>query len=73
MLEIVIPSRGVLRLEYLVLDVNRAIALDGQLLQGIGERPDRLGELLAVWPVSADTQDTLTSLASNLKVQSRHL
>ena len=31
MLEIDIPPRGLLRLEYLVLDVNGTIALDGQL------------------------------------------
>jgi soluble P-type ATPase len=42
MLEIAIPSGSVLQLEYLVLDVNETIALDGQLLPGIGERPDRL-------------------------------
>jgi P-type E1-E2 ATPase len=73
MLEIAIPSRGVLRLEYLVLDVNGTIALDGQLLPGIGKRLDRLGELLTIWLVSADTQGTLASLATNLKVQSRQL
>jgi P-type E1-E2 ATPase len=73
MLEIAIPSRAALRLEYLVLDVNGTIALDGQLLPGIGERLDRLGELLAVWLVSADTQGTLASLADSLKVKARLL
>jgi soluble P-type ATPase len=42
MLEIHIPSRGLLRLECLVLDVNGTIALDGQLLPGVGAR---LGQL----------------------------
>jgi soluble P-type ATPase len=32
MLEVDIPSRGLLRLKYLVLDVNGTIALDGQLV-----------------------------------------
>jgi P-type E1-E2 ATPase len=73
MLEIVIPSRGVLRLEYLVLDVNGTIALDGQLIPGVGERLDKLGELLGIWLVSADTQGTLASLAASLKVQVRRL
>jgi soluble P-type ATPase len=73
MLEIAIPSRVALRLEYLVLDVNGTIALDGQLLPGIGERLDRLGELLTVWLVSADTQGSLASLAADLKAQVRRL
>jgi P-type E1-E2 ATPase len=73
MLEIVIPSRGVLRLEYLVLDVNGTIALDGQLIPGVSERLPRLGELMDVWLVSADTQGTLASLAASLMVQVRRL
>jgi len=73
MLEIVIPSRNVLRLEYLVLDVNGTIALDGQLIPGVSERLARLGELLGIWLVSADTQGTLAPLAASLKVQARRL
>ena len=42
MFEITIPSRGLLRLQYLVLDVNGTIALDGQLLSGVSERVKRL-------------------------------
>jgi P-type E1-E2 ATPase len=73
MLEIVIPSRGVLRLEHLVLDVNGTMALDGQLVAGVDERLDKLSELLGIWLVSADTQGTLASLAPNLKVKARRL
>ena len=73
MLEIVIPSRGALHLEYLVLDLNGTIALDGQIIPGVGERLDQLGELLDLWLVSADTQGTLTSLAADLKIQARLL
>jgi P-type E1-E2 ATPase len=73
MLEIVIPSHGELHLEYLVLDVNGTIALDGQLLPGVGERLDRLGEMVAIWLVSADTQGTLASLVDSLKVKARVL
>ncbi len=42
MLEINIPSFGLLRLEYLVLDLNGTIALDGKLLPGFTDRLDRL-------------------------------
>jgi P-type E1-E2 ATPase len=73
MLEIAIPARGMLHLEHLVLDLNGTISLDGQLIAGIGERLDKLSELLDIWLVSADTQGTLASLASSLKVQVRRL
>ena len=73
MLEIVIPSRGMLRLEYLVLDVNGTIALDGVLVAGVHERLAGLGESLDIWLVSADTQGTLASLVDSLKVKARLL
>ena len=73
MLEVTIPSRGLLRLEYLVLDVNGTIALDGQLLPGVRERLDRLGEALETWLVSADTHGTLAELADALQVKWRRL
>jgi hypothetical protein len=53
MLEIAIPSRSVLRLEYLVLDVNGTIALDGQLIARVGERLEKLTELLTTRPCCA--------------------
>lgn len=73
MLEIVIPSRGLLQLEHLVLDVNGTIALDGQLLPGVRERVGKLSKMLDVWLVSADTQGTLDKLAAALGVQARRL
>ena len=72
-LEINIPSRGVLRLEHLVLDVNGTIALDGQLLPGVSERVSKLSEALDVWLVSADTQGTLDELAAALGAKSKRL
>lgn len=73
LLEISIPTRGLLRLEYLVLDVNGTIALDGKLIPEVGDRLARLGEVLEIWLVSADTQGTLATLASLLKVTARRL
>jgi len=73
MLEIAIPSRGTLGLEYLVLDVNGTIALDGQLVPGVCERLDDLRPVLEIWLVSADTQGTLTTLAASLPVKMRLL
>jgi len=59
MFEITIPSRGLLRLQYLVLDVNGTIALDGRLLRGVSERLERLRKSLEPWLVRAETQGTL--------------
>jgi P-type E1-E2 ATPase len=73
MLEIAITSRRVLRLEYLLLDVNGTLALDGQPIPGVRERLDRLSETLGIWLVSADTQGTLAALAASLKVKTRLL
>jgi soluble P-type ATPase len=73
MLEIATPSRNVLRLRHLVLDMNGTIALDGQLVPGVSERLETLGERLGIWLVSADTQGTLASLATSLQVQARRL
>lgn len=73
MLKVDIPSRGLLRLEYLVLDVNGTLALDGQLIPGARERLDRLRGTLEVWLVSADTQGTLAELATALQAYVRRL
>jgi P-type E1-E2 ATPase len=73
MLEIIITPRGLLRLHYLVLDVNGTIALDGELIPGVAERLVDLGELLEICLVSADTQGTLAALSSTLGVTARRL
>lgn len=73
MLEISIPPRGILSLEYLVLDLNGTIALDGQLIPGVAERLTRLGESFEIWLVSADTRGTLASLAAGLGVAAKRL
>lgn len=71
--EIVIPSRGLLRLEHLVLDLNGTVALDGQLIPGVEERIARLREVLTVHLVSADTQGALAMTASHLGIRAHRL
>jgi P-type E1-E2 ATPase len=73
MLEITIPSRGVLRLEYLLLDVNGTLALDGQLLPGVDERLAELSRLVEIRLVSANTHGTVETLAAGLKVKAQIL
>lgn len=45
-------------LEYLVLDLNGTLALDGRLLEGVGERIRRLSDLLDIFILTADTFGT---------------
>jgi soluble P-type ATPase len=55
MIELEIPGRGTLQLEHLVLDYNGTIAVDGALLDGVGERLQTLADRLTVHVVTADT------------------
>ena len=73
MIKLDIPSRGLLRLQYMVLDLNGTIALDGKLLPGVSLRLENLKTLLEIWLVSADTQGTLSDLAADLKVRAKRL
>jgi P-type E1-E2 ATPase len=55
LIEIVIPGRKVLRLEYLMLDLNGTIAFDGEIIEGVQERLEKLGKSLSIVVVTADT------------------
>jgi P-type E1-E2 ATPase len=65
-LEVDIPGRGRLVLEYLLLDVNGTLTARGVLLDGVAERVRRLRGLLEVRLLSADTFDTLAEVAAAL-------
>lgn len=73
MLEVDIPGRGVLRLAYLVLDVNGTIALDGVLLPGVADRLRALGGSLAVHLLTADTHGRQDELDRALGLQATRL
>ena len=68
MLVITIPGRGTLRLEYLVLDLNGTLTLDGVLIAGVAERLERLRQQLRVYLLTADTRGTASKLADDLTV-----
>lgn len=55
MMEIMIPGRGRLRLEHLVLDYNGTLACDGVLLEGVRDRIADLSRKLSVHVLTADT------------------
>jgi P-type E1-E2 ATPase len=55
MIEMYIPGRGLIQLEYLVSDVNGTLAVDGQLLEGIARLLNNLRDRLDVHLLTADT------------------
>jgi P-type E1-E2 ATPase len=73
MIEVAVPGWQTLRLEYLVLDVNGTLSLDGELLPGVSERVAALANLLQVHLLSADTFGRLDALAETLGVQATRL
>jgi soluble P-type ATPase len=77
MLEITIPSRGVLYFSHLVLDYNGTLGLDGALVEGVGERLRELSKHLDVHVITADTygdvEGRLADLPVTLSTLSDHL
>lgn len=55
MIELAVPGFGQLRLEYLVLDFNGTLALDGKVFPGLRERLADLDARLSVHVLTADT------------------
>jgi P-type E1-E2 ATPase len=68
MLELEIPGLRTLHLEYLVLDVNGTLALDGRLLAGLAERLSALKSNLQLHLLSADTHGGLAAIGQQLEV-----
>jgi P-type E1-E2 ATPase len=71
MLQIDIPGRDMLALEYLVLDVNGTILFDGALLDGVRDSLALLGTVLHLVIVTADTRGNADSVASGLQIEVR--
>jgi len=55
MLTISIPGFGDLDLDYLVLDYNGTLAVDGSIVEGVPERLQRLSRDLVIHVITADT------------------
>jgi P-type E1-E2 ATPase len=66
MIEIEIPNWKKLRLEHLALDINGTLTLDGELIQGVGERIWKLAEQLHIVLLSADTLGNANAVAERL-------
>lgn len=68
MLEIVIPGKQTLHLEYLVCDINGTLTLDGQLLPGVAADIDSLKHILEIHLLSADTLRRADDIAASLNI-----
>ncbi len=66
-----IPGREGLALEHLVLDLNGTLTNHGELIEGVAERLQRLGEKLEVQLLSADTFGVLAGVSAELQAHSR--
>ncbi len=69
MIELDIPGRGLVSLEYLVSDVNGTLALDGQLLEGIPRQLNALRDRLEIHLLTADTHGRQALIDHQLNLQ----
>jgi P-type E1-E2 ATPase len=69
LIEIDIPGQPAYRFEYLVLDLNGTISLDGEIIEGVAERLDALRGLVDISIVTADTKGRAQELGQSLQVE----
>jgi P-type E1-E2 ATPase len=69
MIELNIPGRGTLQLEHLVSDVNGTLALDGQLIEGVGRAFKILRDRLEIHLLTADTHGKQAQIDLQLGLQ----
>lgn len=69
MLELAIPGWGYLECAHLVMDYNGTLALDGRMLEGVGQRLQLLSRHLELHVVTADTHGHARAETADLPVQ----
>jgi P-type E1-E2 ATPase len=69
MIELNIPGRGLIQLEYLVSDINGTIAVDGHLLEGVTRLINELQDRLEVRLLSADTHGRQSQIERKLNLK----
>jgi P-type E1-E2 ATPase len=69
MIEVNIPGRQTNRFEYLVLDLNGTIALDGEVIPGVEERWEVLRDNIIVTIVTADIHGNAEVIGQSLEVK----
>jgi soluble P-type ATPase len=73
MIELNIPGRGVVKLDYLVCDVNGTLAVDGVLLEGVARALRQLQDRLTIHLVTADTHGRQDQIDQLLLLKSTRL
>lgn len=63
-----VPGAASLEIEHLVLDLNGTVSDRGAIIEGVGERLERLSRDLEIHLVTADTRGTAGRLAATLPV-----
>ena len=66
MIELTIPGRGPVRIQYLVTDVNGTLAIDGQLIDGLAKRIAQLRDRITVQMITADTHGCQSAIDRQL-------
>lgn len=69
MIEAVIPGRGTLNLEVIVLDFNGTLGLDGQMFDPVRKALVHLAPNLEIHVLTSDTYGTVVSQCQGLPVQ----
>ena len=67
MIELQIPGRGIIELNYAVFDVNGTLAVDGQLIKGVEPLIAQLRGKLEVRLITADTHGKQAEIDRQLK------
>lgn len=66
MLEIDVPGYGCLQLTHLIMDYNGTLAVDGELIPGVGQRLKKLASQLIIEVITADTFGKVQQAMSGL-------
>ncbi len=67
MIELAIPGRGIIQLEYAVFDVNGTLATDGVLIDGVADKIALLRGKLDVRLLTADTHGKQAAIDQQLR------
>lgn len=73
MVELNVPGRGIIQLEYLVSDVNGTLAVDGRLIEGVAKALMRLRDRVEIHLLTADTHGRQDRIDQQLGLAARRI
>ena len=71
--DLFIPGKGDYPLQHLVLDVNGTLAVQGQLIEGVGERLATIGRTMQIHLLTADTHGKQAEIDSALGLTAQRI